>query len=328
MLKQAALAGPLLWGNSSPSPREATRPGVEAPTTLCAHETSAPPSPLFSVQEAALVAPYRAPLPAQVLHPHLAHYLERTGQIKANTQGIVLDQKHLIPVSWDERGLLFHKSIFRSPRSSHSALLALHTTVETSSADSSAPRHILRQRVTVISFLPSSAEAISSHVRIDVKALASEEGVKGTNWQGLDFLFAPNRYLSSGPISVSAALPIPIGDALYRAIVLQAVTLDTQGKPYHVLSSLNQNPRTENCITGCAGVLKYLPGDLRAPATGPLRGQEATDFITRAILAAEGNTPSRNERYDSPQAGWILREVLNSVPAARTGVTWYALTNQ
>lgn len=328
MLKQAALAGPLLWGSSLPTPLASSRQGTEALTTPCAHEANAPSPQLFSPREAKLVAPYLAQLPVKALHPHFAHYLVRSGQMKADTEGVVLDQKHLIPVSWDERGIIFHKSIFRSPRYSHSAFLALHTTVEVSGAESGAPQYILRQRVTVISFLPSSAEAIASHVRIDVKALASTEGVKGTNWQGLDFLFAPQRYLSSPPISVSAALPIPISNALYRAIVLQAVTLDAQGKPYHVLSSLNQTPNTENCITGCAGVLKYLPGELCAPATGPLRGQEATDFLTRAILAADGNTPSRNGRYDTPHTGWILREVLNSVPAARSGVTWYALTNQ
>ena len=274
------------------------------------------------------MAPYLAQLPPKKLHPHLIRYLVNTGQMKPDATGVVLDQKHLIPISWDERGLIFHKSVFRSPRSSHTSFLALHTTVETTGDDSATPQHILRQRVTVISFLPSSAETIASHVRIDIKALASDEGVKGCNWQGLDFLFAPNRYLASAPISVSAALPIPISNALYRAVVLQAYTLDNQGKPYHVLSSLNQSSSTENCITGCAGVLKYLPGELRVPSTGPLRGQEATDFVTKVILAADGHTPQRNGRYDEPQGSWILREVLSAVPAARTGVRWYALTNQ
>lgn len=328
MLKQAALTGPLLWGASIPAANEKTKATPPPVATLCVHDSQTTPPSVFSPREQSLVAPYLAELPAKVLHPLFARHLVESGQMKAAAEGVVFDQKHIIPVSWDEQGILFQKSVFRSPRSSHTALIALHTTVESDERNPTAPRHIVRQRVTVISFLPASSDTIASHVRVDIKAVASGEGVPGCNWQGLDFLFTPNRYLSATPIAVSAALPIPITNALYRAVVLQAYTLDHQGKSYHVLSSVNRSQSTENCITGCAGVLKYLGGDRCAPFTGPLRGQEATDFLTRAILAADGASPSRNGRYDNPQGGWILREVLNSVPAARTGVTWYALTNQ
>ena len=328
MLKQAALTGPLLWGTALPAHHEDARERTLALTALCSAERHNGEAPLFSPREQALVAPYLATLPTKELHPHVARQLMTNGLMRADTQGIVFDKKHLIPVSWDERGIIFDKSVFRSPRCSHSSFVALHTTVEATRSENGTPRHVLQQRVTVISFLPHSADAIAAHVRVDLKALVCDEGVQGCNWQGLDFLFTPHRYLSATPMSVSAALPIPISNALYRAVVLQAYTLDHQGKPYHVLSSLDQSENTENCITGCAGVLKYLPGGLRAPATGPLRGQEATDFLTRAVLAADGNTPPRNGSYDAPHDGWILREVLNSIPAARTGVRWYSLSSQ
>ncbi len=271
------------------------------------------------------LTPYIAPLPHQELSPHLARHLVSHHRMSTTTSGVVLDAYHLIFVSWDERGVVFDKSIFQSPRSSHSAVIALRTTVEASQHSAEKVVHRLQQRTTIISFLPCSARAIREHVRVDLSTLIDPLGTSGTNWQGLSFLFKPTKYLGGQPILVSASNAIPVPESTYWATVARAAELDRQGKPYHVLSSTGLRSGTENCITGVSGIMSHLPGAHEAPYAGPLRGQAATDLLASAILEASGVHPHDNRHYEAAQDVWILREFVRAVPEAQSGIRWYIM---
>jgi hypothetical protein len=271
------------------------------------------------------LAPYIAPLPYQELSPHFARHLISDHGMSATTSGVALDEYHLIFVSWDERGIVLEKSLFQSPRSSHSAVIALRTTVEASQDSAEKVTHRLQQRTTVISFLPSSARAIRERVRVDLSTLTDPHGTSGANWQGLSFLFKPNAYLGGQPVLVSASNAIPVPESTYWATVKRAAELDHQGKPYHVLSSTELRNGTENCITGVGGIMSHLPGAQEAPFTGPLRGQAATDLLASAILEASGVHPHDNRHYEVAQDMWILREFVGAVPEAQSGIRWYTL---
>jgi hypothetical protein len=271
------------------------------------------------------VGPYLCELQSRPLSPDISRMLIEQGLMSTNTSGIVLDQKHFIFVSWDAQGVLFNKSAFREPCRSHSGLLALRTSVTASLSKSGQLSHSLRQTTSVISFLPDSVDAMLSHVRVDGKAFLNRDGVKGCNWQGLDFLFKPNKFILNSPMQVSATRLIPVSDKLYEAAIRQAALLDAQGKNYHVLSSARPQRDTENCITAIAGVLDQLPGTQRPLSTGPLRGQEATDYVARIILSSTRTSPSTSSVFEAPQDNWIIHEFLSSVPSARSDVQWYLL---
>lgn len=271
------------------------------------------------------LSPYIAPLPPRELPHTLAHHLISRNEMSPTLSGVALDKHHLVFVSWDEKGLLFDKSVFHSPRSSHSAVIALRTTVEASQDPSGHVAHTVRQWVSVISFLPSSTQAIQERVRVNLSTIADLHGSRGVNWQGLDFLFKPNDYLGGAPITVSASNAIPIPESTYWAAVRRAAELDYQGKPYHVLSSIGLRRGTENCITAVAGIMGHMPDTQGTPFTGPLRGQAATDLLATAILEASGVTPDDNHHYEAAQDVWILREFIRSTPGAQSGIRWYAL---
>jgi len=294
---------------------EPTAPRATPPTETVRRKQAPDEGTLASVE----TNPYLKELRTSTLHPKVVQSLVDFGCMKGGNQGIVLDQKHAMFVSWDAQGVLFNKSIFREPCRSHSALVAVRTEVTATPSPSGEIVHTSRQFSTVISFLPDSVDAIMSHVRVDAKALAQRDGVRGRNWQGLEFLFAPNNYLPSAPISVSATRLIPISDELYSAVIRQAALVDSGGRNYHVLSSALPNGRTENCISAISGTLDQIPGGRRPFSTGPLRGQEATDYLAREILAH--NQAERDVTRDD----WITQEFLSAVPAARSGITWYTL---
>jgi hypothetical protein len=313
---------------------EATTPfSLKAAETIPAHIPSLPPPRTcapedrapFTEHELALFSPYLHHLPARALPPELTKGLILEGKMSAHRDGIVLDQKHLIFVSWDAQGVLFQKSALRQPSKSHTGVVALRTKVIASTSASGELAHTVQQISTLISFLPTSVDGIQHHVRVDPHTWLDRRGVRGCNWQGLDFLFKPNNYLPDASIAVSASRLIPVSTQVYQATIRRAFALGHQGKPYHVLSSATPNQDTENCITGVAGILDEIPGARRLHSTGPLRGQEATDYVARYIVAADGLQPNSRGYYDAPQDNWIMREFLRAVPSARTGILWYSL---
>ena len=271
------------------------------------------------------LSPYIALLSPQDISTNFARHLIARNEMSPTHSGVALNKYHLIFVSWDERGLVLDKSVFQSPRSSHSAVIALRTTVEASQDSAGHITHRLQQRVTVISFLPSSTRAIRERVRVDLSTLTDLHGSSGTNWQGLSFLFKPNTYLGGPPMVVSASNAIPVPEATYWAVVKRAAELDYQGKPYHVLSSTGLRERAENCITGVAGITRHLPDAPEAPFTGPLRGQAATDLLATAILEASDVRPNENCHYEAAQDAWILRAFIRNTPEAQSGIRWYTL---
>lgn len=308
----------LLSSTLAMPPVEATEPTASG-TMPQTERLSRKQAPSEGAKAPVDTTPYLKELRTSTVHPTVAQSLVESGCMKSNEHGLVLDQKHLMFVSWDAQGVVFNKSIFREPCRSHSALVAVRTEVTATLSSSGETVHTARQFSTVISFLPDSVDAIMSHVRVDAKALAQRDGVRGRNWQGLEFLFAPNSYIPSAPMSVSATRLIPISDALYDATIRQAALVDTAGRNYHVLSSALPNGRTENCISAISGILEQIPGGRRPLSTGPLRGQEATDYVAREILAH-----NQAER-DATRDDWITQEFLTAVPAACSGVTWYSL---
>jgi hypothetical protein len=270
-------------------------------------------------------APYVSALPSTQLSPDIAQRLIEQGRMSTNTSGVVLDQKHFVFVSWDAQGIFFNKSLFREPSRSHSGLLALRTLVTASLSTSGQLTHSLHQSTSVISFLPDSVDAMLCHVRVDGKAFLNREGVKGCNWQGLDFLFNPNRYIPSSPMQVSATRLIPVSNELYEAAIRQAALLDAQGKNYHVLSSARPQRDTENCISAITGLLDQLPRARRPLSTGPLRGQEATDYVARLIMSCNSASSNQSAVYEAPHDNWIIQAFLAAVPPARSNVQWYSL---
>jgi hypothetical protein len=58
---------------------------------------------------------------------------------------------------------------------------------------------------------------------------------------------------------------------------------------------------------------------------GPLRGQEATDYVARFILAGDGIAPNQAGYYDAPQDHWALTEFMAAVPSTRSDITWYSI---
>lgn len=280
---------------------------------------------LFAPHELQRVTPYLRKLPAQPLSREAVGMLTQQGRLSPRDSGIVLDTKHFMFVSWDAKGLLFNKSILRSPNASHSALLALRTQVLATPNESGTPTYTAQQYTSVISFLPRTVQEIKDYVRVDLDALVNPRGTAGVNHQRLDFLFQPNLFLPNPPISVSASMLIPVSDTAYRSAVWHAFLLDHQQKPYHVLSSLSPSRQSENCITAIAGVLNLMPGAVKPLSMGPLRGQEATDYVARFILAGDGIAPNQEGYHDAPQERWALREFLAAVPSARSNIEWYAI---
>lgn len=278
-----------------------------------------------SQSERERLSPYIATLPQHELSPHLARHLISQHELSPTRAGVALNTFHLIFVSWGERGIVLERSLFQSPRSSHSAVIALRTTVEASQVSTGKTHHTLTQRVSVISFLPSSTAAIRERVRVDLLTLADSHGCEGVNWQGLRFLFKPNEYLGGNSIVVSASNAIPIPEDTYWSTVRRAAELDYQGKPYHVLSSAGLRRGTENCITAVAGVISHMPVTQGPPFTGPLRGQAATDLLATAILEASGVAPDNDGHYEAAQHAWVLQEFVRAVPAAQSGIHWYTL---
>jgi hypothetical protein len=314
-LRHAALATSLLSGTCL---RSQELPGHHRPQHAATISHT-------SQRDLERLSPYIAPLHPREISPEFAQHLISHHGMSAHRSGVVLDAFHLIFVSWDERGIVFDKSVFQSPRSSHSAVIALRTTITASGDSAERVAHRLQQRTTLISFLPSSARAIRERVRVDLSTIADLHGAPGTNWQGLNFLFNPNAYLGGQPILVSASNAVPVPESTYWATVRRAAELDRQGKPYHVLSSAGLRRGTENCITGVGGIVSHLPGAQETPFTGPLRGQAATDLLASAILEASGVHPHDNRHYEAAQDVWILREFVDAVPEARSGIRWYIL---
>lgn len=314
-LRQAALATSLLSGGCL---HIQELPGHHRPQHAANLDAISP-------RDRESLAPYISPLPYQELSPHFARHLISDHGMSATTSGVALDAYHLIFVSWDERGIVLEKSLFQSPRSSHTAVIALRTTVEASQNSAEKVTHRLQQRTTVISFLPSSARAIREHVRVDLSTLTDPHGTSGANWQGLSFLFKPNAYLGGQPVLVSASNAIPVPESTYWATVRRAAELDHQRKPYHVLSSTGLRSGTENCITGVGGIMSHLPGAQEAPLTGPLRGQAATDLLASFILEASGVRPHDNSCYEAAQDIWMLHEFVRAVPEAQSGIRWYIM---
>lgn len=308
--KQAALATSLFGGLAFPPRTQAASPthGV-----------------IVSPEEHQRLSPYLAQLPPRQITPALVRSLIEQGCMSTNTEGVVLSRHHLLFVSWDERGILLDKSIARSPRASHTAVIALGSDVEGHRDPAGGLSYILKQRVTVISFLPSSERAIRERVRIDIRTLTDSHGTPGVNWQGLDFLFHPNAYLGGTPITTSVSNGISVPPQAYWAVVRRAAELDRQRKPYHVLSSCGLREGTENCIPGVAGVFRHLPGAAEAPFTGPLRGQEATDVVARALLEAAGVPPTEHGCYESGHHAWMVEEFFRSTPSAQSGIRRYIL---
>lgn len=280
---------------------------------------------LFAPHELERVTPYLRKLPPQLLSKETIGTLTRQGRLTPKDSGVVLDAKHFMFVSWDAKGILFNKSLLRSPNASHSALLALRTQIQATPDEAGRPAYTAHQCTTVISFLPRTAQEIRDYVRVDLDALVNPRGTEGMNHQRLDFLFQPNTFLPNPPITVSASTLIPVSDTAYRSAVWHAFLLDHQRKTYHVLSSLAPNRQSENCITAIAGVLNLLPGAMKPLSMGPLRGQEATDYVARYILAGDGIAPNRAGYYDAPQDRWALVEFLTAVPSARADIEWYSI---
>ena len=327
LLHCATLAGALFASEAVVfTAAQATGPNpIPTPNLLPPRTFPGETSALFSERELSLLSPYLQHLPTRMLAPELTKNLILAGKMTPERSGVVLDQKHLMFVSWDAQGVVFQKSVFRQPSKSHSGVVALRTKVIASSSDSGELTHSLHQIATVISFLPTSVDAINDNVRVEPQTLIDRRGVNGCNWQGLDFLFKPNNFLPGPSIAVSASRIIPVNDLVYQAAVRRAFVLDNQGRPYHVLSSVSPNQNTENCITAVAGILDHIPGASRLFSTGPLRGQEATDYVARHILAASGVLPNDRGLYDTPQDNWLVGEFLHALPSARTGVLWYSL---
>ncbi len=327
-LRHATLVGSLLTGAAFPS-REShaqesalqlpDRPLPRTPRSKTEIHTEIP------TEEFERLSPYLASLPHRTLTPQCAKTLIAQNDMRDSREGVVLDKYHLIFASWDERGIVFDKSILRSPRASHSAAIALGTTVTASTDHTGETKHHLTQNVTVVSFLPASVQGIREKVRIDLFTVTDPNGAQGVSWQGLDFLLKPNKYLGGTSITVSVSNAIPVSDTAYWAVVRRAEELDRQGKPYHVLSSCGLRRGTENCITGVAGIMHHIPGASPPPATGPLRGQEATDLLARAVVEAGGASPNDLGHYEAAQDAWVLREFVRVTPSAQSGISWYRL---
>jgi len=243
--------------------------------------------------------------------------------------GMVFDEKHLIFVSWDARGLVFDKALFRAPSCSHSAAVALRSQIEAQTKTDGSVQHVLTQHVSVISFLPDSGRAISEKVRIFPSAFEDSRGVSGRNWQRLDLLFMPNSFLPGAPITVSASHLVPINDALYRAFVHRAHDLDMAATRYFVLGSMHKNEGVENCIGALKGVALYLPQPINEPAlprTFSLHGEQATNFIADFILRRGGVAPNSAGRFARPQDDFLMGSFIQSAPAAAMrDIAWYSL---
>lgn len=321
-LRHATLVTSLLGGLTVPSrsvvSQEAPLPPRPAPVAPHDVDTMSP-------AERTRLSPYLAELPPKQLRAPFAQTLIDKQYMSPTRTGIALSRHHLFFVSWDERGILLDKSVLRSPRASHSAVIALASKVEASENTDGEVTHHLKQKVTVISFLPSSAQRIREKVRIDPFTLMDPIGTHGQNWQGLDFLLRPNAYLGGTPITTSVSHPIPVSETAYWAVVRRAEELDRQRKPYHVLASSGLREGTENCITGVAGVVAHLPNAPEPPFTGSLRGQEATDVLARVILEAAKVPTDGHGRYETGHDIWMAHEFLRATPSAQSGIRWYTL---
>ena len=195
LLHCATLAGALFASEAVIFPSaQATEPNpIPTPNLLPPRTSPRETTALFSEKELALLSPYLQHLPPRVLAPEVTKNLILAGKMTPERTGVVLDQKHLLFVSWDAQGVLFQKSVFRQPSKSHSGLVALRTKVIASSSDSGELTHSLHQIATVISFLPTSVDAINDHVRVEPQTLIDRRGVNGCNWQGLDSVRLPDN---------------------------------------------------------------------------------------------------------------------------------------
>ena len=268
-------------------------------------------------------------LAPRLVNPNVAQSLIEQNRMVNAATGIVFDEKHLILVSWDQRGLIFEKSAFRSPNASHSAAIALRSQIEAITAEDQTVRHVLKQSVTVISFLPDTVPGITAHVRIFPAAFEDPRGVGGRNWQSLDLLLAPNQFLDSTPIQVSASRLIKINDEMYRAFVHRAHDLDASGTRYFVLGSTQANRNAENCIGALKGVAHYLPrviGEPAAPRTFTMRGEEATNFVALDLLHRGSIAPQGGGFFAHASDNFLIESFLANVPAAHSrSVSWYSL---
>lgn len=241
-------------------------------------------------------------------------------------QGTVFDEKHIIFVSWDLRGALLEKSALRPANASHSAAIALRSRIDACAAQDGSVTHVLSQHVSVISFLPDTAKAISEHVRIFPAAFGNPRGVPGRNWQSLEFLLSPNSFVEAPPICVSASRLIPVPDSLYRAFVLRAHDLDAARTRYFILGSKDRVPGVENCIGALKGVAHYLPQPIDEPVTPrtfTLRGEDATNYVARELLRRGGLSAHGRERFERTEDIFLAEAFLRSSGAPP--LSWYSL---
>lgn len=270
-------------------------------------------------------------LPPKMMQPRQIQKLSLQGRLRPTPEGTLLDEKHLMLVSWDRRGAVFEKSMFQPPSASHSAGVMVRSRIEAQQNSDQRPSFVLHQSFSVISFLPHSTHGIAEHVRLFPSLLQDPRGVKGRNWQSLELLFSPHSFLESPPIRVSASRFIPVSDSLYRAFVLRAHDIDASGMRYFVLGSINQAPGVENCIGALKGVSLYLPdggGSQPPPRTFSLRGEDATNYVARDILRRSGITAAPRATFDRPDEV-LLNEFVAPVPCmASPLVSWYSLRGE
>jgi len=324
---------------SSPGPSKSAEPPAErpqAPTLLNAQPPLpargqlAPPAhaPLF-LNDGRNLSPYITPLSPTGLPCELAARLAAEGRMRPSPEGLVLDERHLMLVSWDQRGIAFEKSAFRSPSSSHSAALAIRSRIVASSPDGRSVLRTVSQEVTVISFLPNTLRGITESVRIFPAAFKDPRGIPGRNWQQLDLLFDPNSALNTSSIVVSASHPIQVSDGLYRSFVRQAHDLEALNTRYFVLGggSAGGVP-VENCIGALKGVSQHLPqpeGD-RGIRTFTMRGEGATDRVATELLRRAGIASDSRGSFGRRSDGFVRESLLLSAPcAALRNISWYTL---
>lgn len=332
ILAQIALATSLFVSSAirsaaSEQPQDAfpkpAHPGLGLPKFAVGHPVEA--DPVFPHEQRDLRG-YITPLRPCIISPLQAHTLIQQGRMSPAAHGTVFDEKHIIFVSWDMRGVLLEKSALRPANASHSAAIALRSRIEANTAADGTVTHALAQYASVISFLPDSAKGISDNVRIFPAAFGDSRGVPGRNWQSLEFLLSPNSFVEAPPICVSASRLIPVPDGLYRAFVLRAHDLDAARTRYFILGSRDRVPGVENCIGALKGVAHYLPQPIDEPVTPrtfTLRGEDATNYVARELLRRGGFSAHGRERCDRNEDLFLAEAFLRSSGAPP--LSWYSL---
>lgn len=333
LLGHAALVTSFLLGSGTRSAgadyaKDLRPPPPELPLRLAmpVSEAAAPADPVFPNEQRNLSG-YVTPLRPRIVSALQAQHLIQQGRMSPAALGTVFDEKHVIFVSWDQRGLLLERSAFRPPNASHSAAIALRSRIQATTGQDNSVTHTLFQHATIISFLPDSAKGVSDYVRILPAAFGDPRGVPGRNWQSLEFLLSPNSFVEVPPICVSATRLIPVPDHVYRAFVLRAHDLDAMQTRYFVLGSRDRAPGIENCIGALKGVAHYLPkpiGEPATPRTFTLRGEEATNYIAHEILHRGGISSNGHNRYERDEDIFLAEAFLRSSDAPP--LSWYSLT--